>query len=129
MTLNDTDSVQDAWAQRMQPMQLGEHKVTLTIKDASAKFNINNLYHDGAVDESALATFQRLLSNVGLDPVLAYAVLDWQDPDNETHPEGGAEREAYVAQGSQGQQALVASIANQPFVSVDELAAVSGDKP
>ena len=129
MTLNNSDGMQDAWAQKIEPMQIGTHKVTLSIKDASGKFNINNLYHDGAVDEVALATFKRLLTNVGLDPVLAYAVLDWQDPDSETQPEGGAEREAYATQGGQDQQAVVASIANQPFLSVDELVAVKGFTP
>ncbi|WP_230656017.1 type II secretion system minor pseudopilin GspK [Psychrobacter sp. I-STPA10] len=129
MTLNNSDSMQDAWAQKPKPLQIGSHKVTLNIYDASRKFNINNLYHDGAVDEAALAAFQRLLSNVGLDPILAYAVLDWQDPDNETLAEGGAERDAYEAQDNKNSQSVVASITNQPFISVDELAAVKGFTP
>ena len=127
MTLNNSDSLQDAWAQPIKPLPIGTHKVTLKIKDASQQFNLNNLYHDGAVDEAALAAFQRLLSNVGLEPTLAYAVLDWQDPDNDTQAEGGAEQEAYAA--DQNTAAAPATIANQPFISVDELAAVKGFTP
>ncbi|WP_227430737.1 type II secretion system minor pseudopilin GspK [Psychrobacter sp. I-STPA6b] len=125
-TLNNSDSVQDVWAQPIKPIKLGTHTLNLSIQDASQRFNINNLYHDGAVDEVSVSVFQRLLSNLGLDPILAYTVLDWQDPDNETHAEGGAEREAYLS----GQEGVsVASIANQPFVSIDELVAVKGFTP
>ncbi len=128
--VNDVDSRQDAWANPNTPTLQGTHQITLSIKDESAKFNINNLYHDGARDDAAIAVLQRLLKQAGLEANLAYAVLDWQDPDSQTSPEGGAEADVYssngaVATNTKGPSTL-SSIGNQAFISVDELMSVRG---
>lgn len=127
--VNDTDSLQDVWAKPIEPTSFGTHDIRLTIQDASSQFNLNNLYHDGAVDAQQVTLFKRLLMQLGLDPSLAYAVLDWQDPDSEVSGQGGAESEEYVSElRSIGNPSIVstASIGNQPFVSVDELNSVKG---
>ncbi|MGM8886386.1 type II secretion system minor pseudopilin GspK [Psychrobacter sp. 1U2] len=115
--LNDTDSLQDIWAQPLPPYPLASHTVTMELRDEAARFNINNLYHDGKVDAAALGVFQRLLTQLNLDPKIAIAALDWQDRDREVYKDGGEEGVVYAQQGT----GLSAALPNQPFVSVDQL--------
>ena len=115
--LNDTDSLQDIWAQPLPPYPLGSHTVTMELRDEAARFNINNLYHDGTVDVAALGVFQRLLTQLNLDPQIAITALDWQDGDREVYQDGGEEGVVYAQQGV----GLSAALPNQPFVSVDQL--------
>lgn len=115
--LNDTDSIQDIWAQPLPAYPLGSHTVTMELRDEAARFNINNLYHDGKVDVAALSVFQRLLTQLNLDPQIAIAALDWQDGDREVYKDGGDEGVVYAQQGA----GLTATLPNQPFVSVDQL--------
>lgn len=121
-TLNDTDSLQDIWAQPLPPYPLGAHSVTMELRDEASRFNINNLYHDGAVDAAALAVFQRLLTQLNLEPEIAIAAVDWQDSDSEVYNDGGNESAVYVQQGA----SMDATLPNQPFVSVDQLLEVRG---
>ena len=97
--INAFDGVSDAWAQPIDipyggKMGLPPSRISMQIVDASGRFNLNNLYHDGAVDEQAVAIFGRLLEQVGMEASLAYAVVDWQDLDSDTLPEGGAETDS-----------------------------------
>lgn len=110
--VNDIDSMLDVWAQPIAPTKLATHQVTLTIKDASSQFNINNLYHNGQVDEQAYAVFQRLLAQQGMDRELADAVLEWQGADLESR-DGSEEGSTSYSQ----------------FLTVDQLAAVKGFTP
>lgn len=121
--LNDTDSEQDIWAQPIPPYTLGTHSVGIELRDEASRFNLNNLYQNGAVDTAALAMFQRLLTQLNLEPDIAVAVLDYQDTDGEVHEEGGNESTVYAQQlNATGSKALP----NQPFVSVDQLQEVQG---
>lgn len=79
--LNKTDSMQDIWAQPLPPFSLGSYSISAELRDEASRFNINNLYHDGATDSEALTVFQRLLTQLNLEPEIAIAVLDWQDTD------------------------------------------------
>lgn len=120
--LNQTDSIQDIWAKPIPPYDFANQKIQIEIKDEASKFNINNLYHDGAVDEQALQYFQRLLTNLNLNPKLAIAILDWQDPDNQVYQDGGDEQTLYgksAASATQTQASI--TVPNRPFVSIDEL--------
>ena len=119
--LNDTDSLKDVWAQPIPPYDLGAHRISLNVRDESSRFNINNLYHDGAVDTVAVAVFQRLLTQLGLEPDIALAAVDWQDPDGQVYNDGGEESVVYNALSNSSQ-----GLPNQPFVSVDELETVRG---
>lgn len=116
------DSLQELWAKPIPDYLVAGGSVKIQLKDESSLFNINNLYHNGQVDKVAFSYFQALLISVGIEPEIAFAVLDWQDPDSDTSADGGAEFDYYQ---SLGKKKLI-RIANQPFISVDELLYVRG---
>lgn len=120
--VNQVDSLAEAWAKPLAEQTLNQAKVSIKIDDDASRFNINNLYHDGKVDDTALAFFQALLQANGLSPNIAMAVLDWQDPDSDTLADGGAEAAYYQSTGKK----MAMGIANQPFISVNELQYVRG---
>ena len=121
--LNDTDSAQDIWAQPIPPYTLGGHSIGIELRDEGSRFNINNLYHNGAVDTAALAVFQRLLTQLNLEPDIAIAVLDYQDADSEVYQDGGDESVVYAQQANSGVDNI---LPNQALVSIDQLAEVKG---
>lgn len=123
--VNQTDSPQDVWAKPIPDYPVENGKVSLTIVDDASRFNINNLYHDGNVDDKAFNFFKALLQSQGLDPKLAHAVVDWQDPDSDTTPDGGAEADYYQSLG-QSQTVQSTQIANQPFIRVEDLQFIRG---
>lgn len=120
--VNQVDSLADAWAKPLAEQTLNQAKVSIKIDDDASRFNVNNLYHDGKVDDTALAFFQALLQANGLSPNIAMAVLDWQDPDSDTRADGGAEAGYYQSTGKK----MAMGIANQPFISINELQHVRG---
>lgn len=120
--VNATDSLQDSWAKPIDTLTIDSFRVQVQINDAANRFNINNLYHDGKPDPLALAYMQALLLHIGLEPNIANAVLDWQDPDNQPMPDGGAEADFYQSLGV----AHPAPITNQPFTCIDDLRFVRG---
>ncbi len=121
--LNDTDSEQDIWAQPIPPYALANHSVSVEIRDEASRFNLNNLYWNGSVDTAALEVFQRLLTQLNLEPDIAIAVLDWQDTDSEVYLDGGDESAVYSQQLN---RSVDGALPNQPFVSVDQLQEVRG---
>lgn len=121
--LNDTDSEQDIWAQPILPYTLANHSVSIELRDEAGRFNINNLYQGGTVDTAALEVFQRLLTQLNLEPDIAIAVLDWQDTDSEVYLDGGDESAVYTQQLN---RSVDGALPNQPFVSVDQLQEVRG---
>ena len=121
--LNDTDSEQDIWAQPIPPYALANHSVSVEIRDEASRFNLNNLYWNGSVDTAALEVFQRLLTQLNLEPDIAIAVLDWQDTDSEVYLDGGDESAVYSQQLN---RSVDGALPNQPFVSVDQLQEVQG---
>jgi len=121
--LNDTDSAQDIWAQPIPPYTLANHSVSIELRDESGRFNINNLYQDGSANTTALAVFQRLLTQLNLEPDIAIAILDWQDADGEVYQDGGDESTVYAQQSN---AVATDALPNQPFVSIDQLLEVTG---
>ncbi|MEN6670452.1 type II secretion system minor pseudopilin GspK [Psychrobacter sp. B38] len=121
--LNDTDSEQDIWAQPLPPYSLGTHSIGIEMRDEASRFNINNLYQNGAVNTAALAVFQRLLTQLNVEPDIAVAVLDYQDPDGEVYEDGGNESVVYAQQSSATGNS---TLPNQPFLSIDQLHEVRG---
>lgn len=119
---NQVDSLQEIWAKPLPTYPVSGGTIKLRITDEASRFNINNLYHDGKVDTNALAYFRALLQQQGIDPQVAMAILDWQDPDSTTTPGGGAEADYYQSLGRKAPT----PIANQPFVHLDELLLVKG---
>ncbi|MCG3841613.1 type II secretion system minor pseudopilin GspK [Psychrobacter sp. Ps1] len=121
--LNDTDSAQDIWAQPIPHYTLASHSVSIELRDESGRFNINNLYQDGSANTTALAVFQRLLTQLNLEPDIAIAILDWQDADGEVYQDGGDESTVYAHQSN---AVATDALPNQPFVSIDQLLEVTG---
>ncbi|MFT5097272.1 MAG: general secretion pathway protein K [Psychrobacter okhotskensis] len=121
--LNDTDSEQDIWAQPIPPYALDNHSISIELRDEASRFNINNLYQNGAVNTAALMVFQRLLTQLNLEPDIAIAVLDYQDADGEVYQDGGDESVVYSQQRS---GAVDRTLPNQPFISVEQLQDVRG---
>ena len=121
--LNDTDSEQDIWAQPIPPYTLGGHSIDIELRDEGSRFNINNLYHNGAVDTAALAVFQRLLTQLNLEPDIAIALLDYQDADSEVYQDGGDENVVYAQQSNRGADT---ALPNQALLSIDQLAEIKG---
>ena len=121
--LNDTDSTQDIWAKPVPPYTLGTHSIGIEIRDEASRFNINNLYQNGAVDSNALAVFQRLLTQLNLAPDIAIAVLDYQDADSEVYQDGGDESTVY---NQQSNSSADNDLPNQRLVNIDQLQNVKG---
>ena len=121
--LNDTDSTQDIWAKPVPPYTLGTHSIGIEIRDEASRFNINNLYQNGAVDSNALAVLQRLLTQLNLAPDIAIAVLDYQDADSEVYQDGGDESTVY---NQQSNSSADSDVPNQRLVNIDQLQNVKG---
>lgn len=121
--LNDTDSEQDIWAQPLPPYLLANHSISIELRDEASRFNINNLYQNGAVDSAAVAIFQRLLTQLNLEPDIAIAVLDYQDTDSDVYQDGGDENVVYSQQSS---GSASKTLPNQALVSVDQLQEIRG---
>ena len=121
--LNDTDSTQDIWAKPVPPYTLGTHSIGIEMRDEASRFNINNLYQNGAVDTAALAVFQRLLTQLNLAPDIAIAVLDYQDADSEVYQDGGDESTVY---NQQSNSSADNDLPNQRLVNIDQLQNVKG---
>lgn len=121
--LNDTDSTQDIWAKPVPPYTFGTHSVGIELRDEASRFNINNLYHNRAVDAAALAVFERLLTQLNLPPEIAIAVLDYQDADSEVYQDGGDESVFYTEPSTNSADN---SLPNQALVNIDQLQNVKG---
>ena len=121
--LNDTDSTQDIWAKPVPPYTLGTHSIGIEMRDEASRFNINNLYQNGAVDSNALAVLQRLLTQLNLAPDIAIAVLDYQDADSEVYQDGGDESTVY---NQQSNSSVDNDLPNQRLVNIDQLQNVKG---
>ncbi|MEE9447078.1 MAG: type II secretion system minor pseudopilin GspK, partial [Arenicellales bacterium] len=130
------DYLGDEWALlQTDVVAIEDGQMQVQAIDESGKFNLNNLLMGKKwmiVDPTSASgteieaptpwygLFVRLLENTGIDVIYADAVLDWIDADDETTDPEGAEDGTYA---SADPPYLTA---NQPFVSVSELANVLG---
>lgn len=113
------DDLGQPWAKPLPFFPVGGGSVTGHIEDAEARFNLNNLFHNGSPDPAQVGVFQRLLIAAGLSPQLSGPVVAWITPST-------------VA----GTQALADSVylglsapyraASQPFSDSTELGLVAG---
>ena len=67
------DSLGEAWANPIGPIEIGPGRMRLTITDAQSLFNLNSLGRAGVRSEGDIATFRRLLLALRLDVRLADA--------------------------------------------------------
>ena len=117
---NQTDNLQEDWAQQLPPITVEGAVVTGHIEDMQGRFNLNNLMKEDKVSPLDMQRFQRLLTILGIDPGLADAVVDWIDPDGDVTQPAGAEDPQYL------RADVPYRAANRPFVSPSELLLVQG---
>jgi general secretion pathway protein K len=113
------DSRQEAWAQGLPTLPTDRGFVTGRMEDLDGRLNLNNLAAGGVRRGQEIARMRRLLLALGLDPLLAEAIADWQDPDSIASPDG-AEDDHYTRE----QPAYRAG--NRDFVHLSELRLVAG---
>jgi general secretion pathway protein K len=121
---NQVDSVQDDWATSLPPIAVEGGLVSGQVRDLQGRFNVNNLVTDtGEADQPGLDYYRQLLERLGLDQLLATALLDWIDSDiNATFP-GGVEDEDYLLADPPYRAA------NRRLVDISELRLVQGYTP
>jgi general secretion pathway protein K len=121
---NKTDSAKDEWAQLPPPIQVPGGYLAGNIEDLQGRFNLNNVVtKEGKTDTRAMALFQRLLRQLGLDEGIAQAVADWIDADVEARAPGGAEDDFYAGLSPPYRTP------NRPMADVSELRLVRGVTP
>ncbi|HXJ37397.1 MAG TPA: type II secretion system minor pseudopilin GspK [Candidatus Eisenbacteria bacterium] len=103
------DTLASPWALPLEPQALGAGTVQVEVVDEARRLDLN------AVPDALPA----LLSRLGLDPLVADAILDWTDADDVARPHG-AERAWYRA------QQPPRGAANRPLATVGELLLVRG---
>ena len=109
------------WAQGLVARPIESASAAGLLRDAQAKFNLNNLIGaDGRRRAEDSEIFVRLLETLKLDPGIADAIVDWLDSDDDVSTPGGAENGYYWSR----QPAFRA--ANRAIFSMDELHRVKG---
>lgn len=119
----NVDDLKENWAQLPPPIQVEGGSITGHIEDLESRFNLNDLLVDGVPSAPDVAHFRSLLEELGLDPQLVQAVLDWLDPNEEARFPGGAEDPYYMGLSPPYRAA------NRPMVSPTELLLVAGFTP
>lgn len=115
------DTLHDSWALPLPAQPIEGGFIRAQLQDDNRRFNVNSLTQpDGSVNPAARQVFERLLKKLALDPQLADAVIDWQDPDQITTGSLGAENDFYRSQ-PRGYTA-----GNQMFADVAQLQLVRG---
>ena len=128
----NTDSLDDDWAQTIPPVPIDNASIQGCIVDMQGRFNLNNLVDaegkgiflavEGAPEpvQFYFEQLKRLLSELNIEATKAEAILDWVDADFDPTGVEGAE-DGYYSGLTPGYRA-----ANAPFVSVSELQLVKG---
>lgn len=116
------DHLGEMWAKALPPLPYEGGTIRATVSDATARFNLNNLVKGGNPSTPDIVAFQKLLQLLELNQVLAEAIVDWIDLDNNPRA-GGAEDNEYLT------VERPYRAANQPLTSVDELRLVRGFTP
>jgi general secretion pathway protein K len=110
------------WATPYGPIQMDEDTtLEAQLEDEQGKFNINHLLGaQGVVNPGALAEFQRLLTELQIDPGIASQVADWIDADSVPTQPDGAEDSTYLG------MTPAYRTPNIPISSISELLALPG---
>lgn len=118
------DTLGSAWATRLPPLPVEGGVIRGHVEDLQGRFNINDLVGaNGEVNTTALAAFKRLLTLLGIDPNIANAIVDWEDPNDQITGPGGAESGYYASLDPPY------APAHAPFVSVTSLRLIKGVTP
>ena len=126
----NTDSLDDDWAQTIPPVPIDNASIQGCIVDMQGRFNLNNLVDaegksriiniNGNPVQFYFEQLKRLLSELNIEQTKAEAILDWIDADLDATGAEGAE-DGYYSSLTPGYRT-----ANAPFVSVSELQLVKG---
>ncbi|MEK8090187.1 type II secretion system minor pseudopilin GspK [Thermithiobacillus plumbiphilus] len=76
----DTDHPGEAWAQTLAGLEVENGQLGGYIRDAQARYNLNNLKGSGPIQERNLAIFKRLLQNLKLNPEIGDRISAWLNP-------------------------------------------------
>jgi len=127
---NNTDSLDDDWAQTIPPVPIDNASIQGCIVDMQGRFNLNNLVDaegkiaviniEGNNVPFYFEQLKRLLAELNIEQTKAEAILDWVDIDVDATGAEGAE-DGYYSGLTPGYRS-----ANAPFVSVSELQLVKG---
>ncbi len=93
---NNSDHPNEAWAQPFPPFPVPGGMILPVLRDAQARFNLNSIVTDGAVNAPALAFYRRLLAQLAFPADLADSLVDWLDADSVPLSAGGAEDDFYL---------------------------------
>jgi general secretion pathway protein K len=117
----NSDHLGEQWAIALPPLPVDGGTIMGKLEDLQGRFNLNNLVTaNGNENQLARTQFERLLTNVEVDPALAGAVVDWLDPDADLRFPTGGEDVVYSA----GDPPY--RTANSTITSASELLAISG---
>lgn len=122
-----SDDLNEEWAQKIPPLPVEGGAVAISIADAQARFNLNNLVQGGPTQGNQqpqqqandIRLFRDLLTVNNLPPALVEALLDWIDTGHQVRP-GGAEDLDYLNHDPPYRAA------NTALTSVDELRLIKG---
>ena len=89
------DTLEDSWAMPEETFEIEEGRVEMRVVDLNSVFNLNSVI--GSQSAPNVQRFKRLLTHLGLDPIVADAWRDWIDPDDEV-TDAGAEDADYLLQ-------------------------------
>ena len=116
---NQTDSLEDDWATILPPLPIEGGQMKGQIEDLQARFNLNNLVHNGKPSKVYVEQFKRLLRNIELNEDIAAVIVDWIDS-NEEVVFLGAEDSEYL------NSSPAYRTANQPMNDLSELLLLKG---
>lgn len=118
--ISESDHLGEFWARQLPNLPIDGGLIKGEIYDLQSNFNINNLVKkNGEIDQNQLKFFERILSNLNLNPIIANAIIDWIDSDQYTTYPDGAEDDIYTKLNP------AYRTANQKIISVSELLAIS----
>ena len=117
---NGMDHLGEPWAQPLPPFPVENGLIVFGASDAQGLFNLNNLVKNGVPSPDDNDMFVLLLTALGLNPELRFALIDWIDADPNVTPGGGAEDTEYLS------LPRPYRTANRLLESVDELRLVRG---
>jgi len=98
--VDPVDCLGESWSQPLEPTQVEVGKVSGSIEDLQARFNLNNLLYEAADTTNGKfcrRQLQRLAADCGLEADILDAITDWLDNNQERQFPGGAEDEEYLA--------------------------------
>ena len=112
---SDTDHLQEPWAGVLPVATVEQGQLMGQLVDLQGRYNLNNLRYGQPDQMIHVQYLQGLLVQLGLDPELAWPLLDWVDNNGETQ-QGQLLEDSIYMQGPSPYRS-----ANQPLTDVSEL--------